>query len=88
MFNSAIFEVENRADQPNGGIRQSYSPLKVILEFNSCQRRFCFPVKVKEAFTDTPIPAGEYRINIGRTVDHGRTTLLDESYTNGYIIVY
>ena len=82
--NSAIFEVEERQDQSDGGIRKS-TESDVILEFNSCQRRFCFPVKVKD--DATPIPQTEYMIRIARTPDHGRTILLDDDKKIGHIVV-
>ena len=62
--------------------------MDVILEFNSCQRRFCFDVEVKAGTMLQSLPAPEYMISIARTPDHGRTTILDENKTVGRIEVH
>ena len=46
------------------------------LLFNSCQVNFCFDVKLKDGIS-RPARGRRFPIEIDRTPDHGRTTILD-----------
>ena len=75
---------ETQSPRPEGGIDREDGDIQdVILLFNSCQRRMCFDVSLREGVS-RPEP-GRYGIRVARTPDHGRSTILDPDMTNGYI---
>ena len=54
-----------------------------ILLYDSCQRRFCFDVSLKN---ETRPDLGErLTISVERTPDHGRATVLDPDRMHGFI---
>ena len=54
------------------------------LLFDSCQRNFCFSVDLKDGVS-RPTQGERFPIELSRTPDHGRTTLLDP--VDGEIVI-
>ena len=82
---SDYFEVGvNQSPTPEGAIErpEENSRQDVELLFNSCQRRMCFRVSLKEG-VDRPDSGQQFGIRIARTPDHSRNILLDDEDVSG-----
>ena len=82
---SDYFEVGvNQSPTPEGAIElpEENRRQDVELLFNSCQRRMCFRVSLKEG-VDRPDSGEQFGIRIARTPDHGRNILLDDEDVSG-----
>ena len=77
---SDIFEVDATQTLSDGyGIEREDDQDSVLL-YNSCQRRFCFGVSLK-----VETRPERFTISVGRTPDHGQTTMLDPDKMRGFI---
>ena len=75
---------ETQSPRPEGGIDREDGDIQdIILQFNSCQRRMCFDVSLRESVS-RPAP-DRYGIRVARTPDHGRNIVVDPNTTSGYI---
>ena len=82
---SDYFEVDvNQSPTPEGAIERPdwNSGQDVELLFNSCQRRMCFRVSLKEG-VDRPASGEQFGIRIARAPDNGSNILLDDEDVSG-----
>ena len=79
----ATFKVDETQTLTEGAGINRVDMQDSILLYNSCQRRFCFDVSLKN---ETRPNIGErLTISVERTPDHGRATVLDPDRMHGYI---
>ena len=79
-----IFEVDPTQTITEGEGIVRVNTQSSILLFNSCQRRFCFDVSLRN-MTARPDSGQRYSMLVGRTQDHGRTIVIDALKRNGFI---
>ena len=79
-----VDETQPGSPRPEGGIdRESGEVRDVTLNFNSCQRKMCFDVTLREG-VNRPEP-GRYSIRVARAPDYNRGIVLDPYKTSGFI---
>ena len=83
-IHTAIFEVDTNSFSDGEGIDREGAQDYILL-FDSCQRKFCFEINLKDGIQRPE--SGSFGISVARTPDHGRSTTLNPKLTLGNIIV-
>ena len=85
---SEYFEVDvTQSPRPKGGIVREGDEVQddVILNFNSCQRKMCFDVSLKDGSSRPPLGHYDITLLVVRAPNHSIITALDQERASGFI---
>ena len=83
-----MFTVNTTQTRPQGsGSINQESISNYTIQFDSCQREFCFELNLKEDI-ERPESGEQFMVSVSRTPGHGRNILLIPDKTIGYIEIH